>query len=135
MMASTAGALLLDGLILCSCLMVLLWIVQWIRTDASIVDAGWAAGLAFLGVYYSTHAQGELGRRIIIGVLSGLWGTRLALYLLINRVIGKHEDGRYQTLRRDWGSRAQPYFFIFFQAQALLDVLLSLSFLPGVMDL
>jgi steroid 5-alpha reductase family enzyme len=44
-------------------------------------------------------------------------------------VVGKEEDGRYRKLRRDWGPHAQAGFFLFFQAQALADVVFSIPFL------
>ena len=40
-----------------------------------------------------------------------------------------HEDGRYQAIRAAWQTGTNAKFFVFFQAQALLDVLLGLPFL------
>jgi cyclopropane-fatty-acyl-phospholipid synthase len=110
-------------------LMVLLWVVQWLRRDAGIVDVGWATALGGLAVFYAAAADGALPHRAVIGTLGGLWGLRLAQYLLFDRVVGKPEDGRYQTLRARWGDRAHRNFLIFFEAQAVLDVVLSLPFL------
>jgi steroid 5-alpha reductase family enzyme len=50
----------------------------------------------------------------------------------VNRVRGKDEDGRYQTLRARWGDQAQSRFMVFFQAEGFLDVLLSLPFVVVV---
>jgi steroid 5-alpha reductase family enzyme len=60
--------------------------------------------------------------------MAAIWSLRLATYLMCNRVIGKPEDGRYQNLRASYGSRAQAFFFIFFQAQAALALLFSIPF-------
>ncbi|MDZ4805458.1 MAG: DUF1295 domain-containing protein [Candidatus Eisenbacteria bacterium] len=111
-----------------------LWIWQQKHRDAGIVDVGWAAGLAILAIFYGMFGLGHPIRRILVALLGGAWGFRLATYLLFDRVIGKPEDGRYQTLRRAWGHRASPAFFVFFQAQGLLDVVLSLPFLLAAMD-
>jgi steroid 5-alpha reductase family enzyme len=119
----------LTGFIGLVVVMVVLWLFQWSRTDAGIVDVGWAGGLGLLAVWFAFAADGEPQRRILVGALGGAWGLRLAVYLLFNRVIGKEEDGRYQSLRASWGQRANLRFFLFFQAQALLAAVLAIPFL------
>jgi steroid 5-alpha reductase family enzyme len=109
--------------------MAALWWVQTRPRDASPVDAAWAALLGVLALFYAAVGDGDPQRRLILGVLSAAWAFRLALYLLVNRVIGKPEDGRYAALRASWGANAQRNFFIFFQAQAGFDVVFSIPFL------
>lgn len=130
----TVDALLLVfyGWLLMAGTMALLWLVQKIRQDASLVDVAWSTGLGMLAIFYALTASGYPPRRFLVAGVAGLWAFRLATYLFFNRILGKPEDGRYQTLRRQWGARAQPYFFLFFQAQALLDVIFSLPFLVVV---
>jgi steroid 5-alpha reductase family enzyme len=123
------GWFLLAGWLGVSLMMLALWAHQRSTKDASAVDVGWAAGLGLLAIFYAIFAPGDPGRRLLIGFLAGFWSFRLASYLLTHRVIGKEEDGRYQTLRTRWGDRAQWNFFIFYQAQGFLDVVLSLPFL------
>lgn len=130
----SALELILGGWLLVALIMALLWWVQQIRRDAGVVDVAWAGGLALLALIYAVASEGYLPRRLLVGALAGIWGTRLAVYLLYNRVIGKQEDGRYQTLRAHWGPKAPVYFFFFFQAQALLDVVLSLPFLVAMQN-
>jgi steroid 5-alpha reductase family enzyme len=119
---------LTGGLGLCG-LFVALWLWQQKHRDAGIVDVGWALGLGALAVYYGLAGDGLPARRWLVALLGGLWGGRLALHLFFDRILGKPEDGRYQTLRAGWGQNAPAAFFVFFQAQALLDILLSLPFL------
>lgn len=121
--------LVLIGWALMVAMMGALWLVQRARVDAGVVDVGWAAGLGILAVFYAVFADGSPSQRVFVAVLAGVWSMRLAVYVYVNRVRGKDEDGRYQTLRARWGDRAQARFFVFFQAQALLDVLISLPFL------
>lgn len=121
--------LVLLGWVLLATLMANLWLIQRIRQDASLVDVAWSAGLGILAICYASFADGAPWRRLLLAALTGIWAFRLAIYLFVNRVWGKVEDGRYQTLRHSWGPRAQWYFFIFFQAQALLDVIFSLPLL------
>ena len=61
-----------------------------------------------------------------VGLLGGLWGSRLALHLW-RRVRSEPEDGRYRYLREHWQSH-QGKIFGFFMAQALLVVLFALPF-------
>jgi len=115
-------------------IMIALFRVQQVRRDASHVDVAWAAGVGCVAVFYALLADGDSGRRILLAALGGLWGMRLALYLLKNRVIGRPEDGRYEMLRDEWGPRANRNFFFFFQAQAFWVVLFSLPFLPAAFN-
>jgi steroid 5-alpha reductase family enzyme len=64
---------------------------------------------------------------------AGCGACVLAGYLLVSRVIGQPEEGRYQHLRRIWAPRENLKFLIFFQFQAFLDVVLSVPLLlPSV---
>jgi steroid 5-alpha reductase family enzyme len=104
--------------------MVLIWWLQVRMGDAGIVDVAWTFGVAGLSVFFAIFADGDEGRRLLVGGLAGLWGLRLALHL-IKRLRKLPEDGRYGTLRRQWGARAQFNLFIFFQVQAFWSVLFA----------
>lgn len=96
--------------------------------DAGIVDVGWTACLGILAVFYAI-SDGDLSpRRGLIMLMAGLWSARLAIHLLRDRVIGRHEDSRYQKLRAQFGANAQLWFFFFFLAQALLAWLFGFAF-------
>jgi len=125
-------ALLGLGWLVVTVLMTSLWFVQRARNDAGVVDVGWAAGLGLLAVLYALIGDGAPAYRVLLAVLAGLWSVRLALFVYVNRVRGKDEDGRYQTLRARWGDQAQSRFMVFFQAEGFLDVLLSLPFVVVV---
>jgi steroid 5-alpha reductase family enzyme len=108
--------------------MALIWAVQQRTADAGIVDVGWAAGIGVLALAYAYTGSGLDQRRLLVGLLGGIWSFRLSTYLIIDRVRAKAEDGRYRMLRQSWSDRAPLYFFLFFQAQALLVVIFSLPF-------
>jgi steroid 5-alpha reductase family enzyme len=111
-------------------LMVALWGHATIKRDASVVDVAWSFILGLCGVFYAAVADGDPTRRILLAAIVGVWSLRLTAYLFIDRVMkAKEEDGRYQELRARWGASATRNFFLFFQAQALLAVLLSIPFL------
>jgi steroid 5-alpha reductase family enzyme len=110
-------------------LMLLLWLIHLPLGNAAIVDAGWAGGLALLGAIYAVMGGGYQERALLMAGMAGLWGLRLAVYLLFTRVIGQPEEGRYVQLRREWGGNLPLKFLLFFEFQALLCVFLSSPFL------
>ena len=122
------GALAVAGL------MLVLWLVHLALRNAAIVDAGWAGGLALLGILYGAGGDGWAARRIVIAVMAAAWGLRLAFYLLFTRVLGHPEEGRYVQLRREWKTNIPLKFFFFFEFQALLCVVLSAPFLLAAVN-
>jgi steroid 5-alpha reductase family enzyme len=103
------------------------WTWQRRNENAGIVDVIWASGLAGAAVLMAALEKGAPAPRILLAVLGGAWGLRLAGHLWL-RVRSEPEDGRYQALRARWQGR-QPRFLLFFLFQALLIVLFSLPFL------
>ena len=120
---------ILLGLLAASALMTGLWLVQRRTHNAGIADVGWAAGIGLLGVIFAATSDGYLPRRILVAVLIGAWSARLAAYLLLDRVLGRPEDGRYASMRRRWGAAAERELFRYFQYQALFAVFFSLPVL------
>ena len=116
------------GLVGGSLLMLLLWVIQFFTRDAGIVDVGWSGSLGVLALFYGLTMPLASSRVWLVMAMAAVWSLRLAIYLLCNRVLGKHEDGRYQSLRARYGPRAQVFFFLFFQVQALLAWLFSIPF-------
>jgi len=120
--------LLAVGAVLASAAMALLWVLQVRIRDASHVDVAWAILIACAALAYALLADGDVAHRVLAALLASIWGWRLGLYLLVDRVLGKEEDGRYQELRARWGERANRNFFWFFQFQAALVVFFSLHY-------
>lgn len=106
--------------------MAVLWLRQRATGNAGIVDAGWTAAVAGLAATHAALGPGDGRRRAIIAALALVWGGRLLAHLVV-RLRGEPEDGRYREMRARFGPSAQRFFAWFFQAQALLAVLLSLS--------
>jgi steroid 5-alpha reductase family enzyme len=117
-----------SGWLFMAAAMLVLYFVQRARKDAGVVDVGWAGGMGLLAVFYAASASGDPSRRVMLAVLAGLWSFRLATHLL-RRYFSQKEDGRYRMLREKWGEKAQVYFFLFFQVQALWAVLFAVPFL------
>src|SRR5437763_9207872 len=106
--------------------MTVLWLIQVKTRDATLVDIGWAYEIGVLGVVYAIVGNGAQCHRILVGVLAGLWSLRLGTYLVVDRLLQHEgEDGRYRDMRGRWTERGISvnfWFFVFFQAQALLVV-------------
>ncbi len=117
------------GLLAVSAMMIGLWLVQRRTGNAGIVDVGWTASIGLLGVFFTATSGGYLPRRVLVAVLIGTWSARLAVYLLRDRVIGRPEEGRYRTLRAQWGEAAQRKLFNFFQIQAVAAVFFAMPVL------
>ena len=104
------------------------YLIQLRTKNATLVDAVWAGGLAFTACFYAVTGNGAANRRILLAVLGGVWGLRLAFYLAARAMNGP-EDGRYAMLRDQWGDAAAKNFFLFYQVQASWVVLFSIPFL------
>jgi steroid 5-alpha reductase family enzyme len=125
---AVTGAAIVGGM------MLILWAIHVLINNASIVDFGWAVGLALLAAWYAWAGPGYPARKWAIATMAGFWGLRLGLYLLFARVIGQPEEGRYVQLRKEWKTNLPVRFLFFFEFQALLDVVLSLPFLFACLD-
>jgi steroid 5-alpha reductase family enzyme len=117
------------GWALAAALMTALWVWHRRIGNAGVVDVGWSLSLPLLAVLYAAAGPGYLPRRLLVAGMVVVWGSRLATYLLRDRVLGRPEDSRYADLRRRNSPAAALAFFPFFQAQALAAVLLSLPML------
>lgn len=122
------------GWLVVALFMAVLWVVQRVLTEADVVDAGWAASLGFLAIFFAVRGDGNYEARVLLALIAGIWSARLTWYLLVKRVFRPGEDGRYVELRAGWGPKAQRNFFIFFQAQGLLAVVLSIPFMVIAWD-
>lgn len=79
------------------------WVISLVVKNASIVDIVWGAGFAITSWVLAVTVEGNSGRQILLAVMVGLWGSRLALYLA-KRNIGHGEDWRYKAMRKKAGA-------------------------------
>lgn len=98
------GNAMLIAAITIAAVMVTTWIISLIVKNASIVDIVWGAGFAITSWVLAATVDGDSGRQILLAVMVGLWGMRLALYLA-KRNIGHGEDWRYKAMRKKKGSK------------------------------
>ena len=108
--------------------MAALWLLSLALRNASIVDIFWGFGFVVVTAVSLVSTEGDgSARRALIAAMVGLWGLRLAGYLLW-RNAGHGEDPRYVAMRRYWGERF-PWVSLF-TVFALQGVLLWIVSLP-----
>jgi len=120
------GAVITTAVAAVALLMVSTWIVATIRRDVSVVDIVWGLGFAVVAVCSLVVGDGAAARRVLLAVLVGVWGLRLASYLAW-RNLGHGEDRRYRKMRDARG----PWFWLIslatvFGLQGLLMVVVAL---------
>lgn len=120
--------LLIIALVVTFTIMTVMWLVQLKTRNAGIVDVAWAGNLGLLAVIYAWVGEGNIERSTLLAAMVVLWSLRLTIYLF-QRNVGQEEEGRYQHLRRTWQPHINFKFLLFFWAQGILDVILSLPFL------
>ncbi len=115
-----------QAILYCAGLMLLVWLLHLPLKNAALVDVAWPLGIMITSLLYSWQGNSVLSRRMLLGSMVSIWALRLSLYLLFARVTGKPEEGRYQTLRAEYGKAAPWRFLLFFQMQAISCVVLAL---------
>ncbi|QYO63642.1 DUF1295 domain-containing protein [Leptolyngbya sp. 7M] len=90
-MTLTIGVQLLVILGASAAIFAALWAVQVRTRDAGVVDVGWSGCLGLAAVFCALTGEGDATRRLIVGVIGGVWGLRLAWHLLSDRVLMHHQ--------------------------------------------
>lgn len=98
------GNAMLVSAITIGIVMVLTWILSLAVRNASIVDIVWGAGFAINSWVLAITIDGDPTRQLVVALLVGIWGMRLAGYLA-KRNIGHGEDWRYVAMRKKMGPK------------------------------
>jgi steroid 5-alpha reductase family enzyme len=116
-------------------LFVIVWVIARRIDNYSIVDIAWSYALTPLVLWYAYAGTGDAVRKGVAVALGLFWSLRLGTYLL-KRIARHHphEDVRYEVLREKWKGKLGAAFFWFFQAQAVLILLLSIPLLLACMN-
>ncbi len=91
------ATVLMSNLVILMACMIVLWLISIPLGDVSYIDSFWAAG--FVIVAGATYAMtgGDSDRRLLLLVLTAVWGIRLATYLFL-RWRREGPDGRYVAM-------------------------------------
>ncbi len=121
--------LLFTTLIAASALMTLVWGIAWSIRNLGIVDVAWSLSFGLFAVYFAWAGGAAPERKILAGLMLGIWSLRLGGYLWL-RIARAHpeEDSRYVTLRAEWQGKLASRSFLFFQLQAASIVVLIAPF-------
>lgn len=107
--------------------MSVMWGLYRILKNPSVVDVSWSLGLMVTGLIYLSAIPLSFRTLIISGLLV-LWALRLAIYLWYTRIRKKHVDKRYLELSSNWKITPSVGFFLNFQLQGLLILIISSVF-------
>jgi steroid 5-alpha reductase family enzyme len=103
------------------------WLLSLLTKNASLADIFWGLGFVLIAWLSFSLSGGYSGRRILITLLTSVWGLRLFIHILW-RNWGKAEDRRYQAWRAKRGASFWWIsFFTVFLTQAVLLWLISLT--------
>ncbi|MCX7553928.1 DUF1295 domain-containing protein [Marinicella sp. S1101] len=114
------------GFLLCVTIQLIAWYQQKRTSNADSVDIAWTFGILICAVTYVLLVDAPLNNVIMVMIFPLTWYGRL-LYHLLLRYDVNHEDSRYQNLREHWSEHTQLKFLTFFQFQAMLSVIFSLT--------
>ncbi|MFC4262573.1 DUF1295 domain-containing protein [Ferruginibacter yonginensis] len=119
----------LIALALVCAIMLCAWVWGTVIKNYSVVDAFWAANFAVVAVIIYANINTSSHRTLLVSLLAFIWSLRLTLHLG-NRIFShiNEEEGRYKQLRKEWANHLHVKFFIFFQMQAISNVLLAFPF-------
>ena len=117
----------------CTC-MTLVWWRQVFTKNAGIVDGWWSYNFGFIAILYAALGQGDLTHKLIILIPVLIWSFRLGTHLLVRNTSHVEEDTRYRKLRQEYGAHENFRMWLFFQYQAVSNVLLSVPFLFVCLD-
>ena len=116
-------------------LFTLTWLLSLKLNNFSFVDIAWSYGLAIIAPVYALTGLGYAPRKWIAMTIAMVWSLRLGTYLLFRiKKHHPHEDVRYAVMRGKWADNLARNFFWFFQAQALLILLLSAPILAACVN-
>jgi len=122
-------SLLLAGLLFLALLMVAVWLLSLVLKNAGIVDVAWSAAFAPVAAAYVWLGDGWWPRDLLLLGMVTAWSLRLAWHLFVRvKAEHPHEDSRYAALRAHWGAAANVRMLLFFEAQALAALILTVPF-------
>lgn len=82
----------------------LLWLLSIAIRNSGIADIFWSTGFVLVAWTAFLAGDGVDTRRLLLVILTSLWGARLTAYLAW-RNLGKDEDHRYAAMRTRWGGK------------------------------
>lgn len=103
------------------------FIVGTLIKNNSIVDMGWGIGFVLVAWFVFLRSESQPLPQILMTLFVSIWGLRL-FYHILKRNLGKPEDFRYATWRKEWGKFVIPRAFLqVYMLQGVFMFLVSLA--------
>lgn len=110
-------------------LMTLAWGIYLVIKNPGIIDVFWSLSITLSGMSYLLSNQHWSIFIFIYAMLLIIWCVRLSSHLFITRIIPNIKEKRYIQLSKDWRLPAPAAFFIHFQFQGMLAIIIATPFL------
>jgi steroid 5-alpha reductase family enzyme len=101
------------------------WLWYRYQNNPSVVDVAWAVGLGICGILFLCEHPWTQRIRLLALILV-IWGARLGGYLWFTRIRVKLVDARYTRLSATWRIPEPLGFFLNFQLQGVLMLIVAL---------
>jgi len=121
--------------LMASAMMTLAWLVHLKYKNGSLGDIPWCFGnIIFFALLTQMNKTWSMPHIIMLSMIS-MWSLRQGIYLTI-RIFKDiyNEDGRFKKIRKDIKSHEGAWFFLMFQFQAILQILLSSCYIACARD-
>lgn len=101
----------------------IIWCLFRITKNPTVVDAGWATGLSLGGLIY-LYPNWQTSQSLLVSLILLIWGVRLFSHLFFTRLLHGFIDKRYTELSNNWKISKSLGFYLNFQLQAVLILIL-----------
>ena len=121
--------LVVYSLVACCVIMFFVWLWSYRIGNAGVVDIFWSYNFPVIAFILLLFGPGFETRKLLFCGMVIIAGGRLGTHLAV-RVL-KHlrqEEPRYAQIRKEWGENAEVKMALFFQMQALSNILLAVPF-------
>ena len=122
----------IESVLVVWCFMHLIFVLAFFTRDNSWADVGWGIGFVLLSLW--GHLRFPHPASMLLALLTGIWGLRLAVHLIVRKLKHPGEDWRYARWRKAWGKNAlvRGYFQVFLLQGAFMWVIaLPIWIRPG----
>lgn len=109
-------------------LMTAVWgLCLWLK-NPGIVDVFWSIAIAVAGLIFALPTASSTATLLTCALLL-IWCMRLSGFLFLTRILKQHVDPRYTKLSEGWKISKSLGFWLNYQLQALLALLIAVPFI------
>lgn len=109
-------------------LMTIVWVIYLCIKNTGIIDVFWPITILLSGFHYLSHFHLNASSSVI-ALLLFIWAFRLSGYLFFTRIIPQIIEKRYIDISDTWKTSKNLGFFMHFQFQGILGMIIAMPFL------